>query len=99
MSSRNRHAQELCEQTATYDKTQTDMQDSATENCSQNTLMMWELGNSLTIKCLPKIPQNKWLYAAAATKKKDSSKIRQMLNDLKILLEADTTANLQQIFV
>jgi len=62
--------------------------------------MMSELCNSLVIKYLLKIPQNKWLYAAAATKKKDSSKIRRMLNDLKILSQADTTVNiLQQIFI
>jgi len=50
------------------------MQDSATENCCQNThLMMWALCNSLTRRYLPSNSQNNSLYAPAATKKKDST--------------------------
>jgi len=52
-------------------KTQSAMQDSATENCSRkNTpIMMRALCNSLTIKYYRSNPQNNWLYAAAATNK------------------------------
>jgi len=52
-------------------KTQSAMQDSATENCSRkNTpIMMRALCNSLTRKYLRSNPQNNWLYAAAARNK------------------------------
>jgi len=67
MSSRNRHAQELHEQTTTLAKF------SHWKLLSKNThLMMWALGlcNLLTKRYLPSNSQNNWLYAAAATKKK-----------------------------
>jgi len=64
MCSRNCYAQELREQTA--------MQDLTTENCGRKSthLMMWVLFNLLMRRYLPSNPQNNWLYAAAATKKK-----------------------------
>ena len=66
MSSRNRHAQELHEQTTTHARF------SDWKLFSKNTpIMMWAICNSLTRRYLPSNSQNNWLYAAAATKKKD----------------------------
>jgi len=68
MSSRNRHAQELHEQTTTHARF------SDWKLLSKNThLMMWAMCNLLTKTCLPNNSQNNWLYAAATTKKKDST--------------------------
>jgi len=68
MTSRNRHAQELHEQTTTHARF------SDWKLLSKNThLMMWALCNSLTTRYLPSSSQNNWLYAAATTKKRDST--------------------------
>jgi len=68
MSSRNRHAQELHEQTTTR------VRFSHWKLLLKNThLMMWAICNSLTTRYLPSNSQNNWLYAAAATKNKDST--------------------------
>jgi len=66
MSSRNRHAQELHEQTTTHARF------SDWKLSSKDThIMMWAICNSLTRRYLPSNSQNNWLYAAVATKKKD----------------------------
>jgi len=68
MSSRNRHAQELHEQSSTHAGF------SHWKLLLKNThIMLWALCNSLTRKYLPSNSYNNWLYAAAATKKKDST--------------------------
>jgi len=68
MSSRNRHVQELHEQTTTHARFR------HWKLLFKNThLMLWALCNSLTRRCLPSNSQNNWLYTAAATKKKDST--------------------------
>jgi len=68
MSSRNRHAQELHEQTTTHARF------SDWKLLSKNThLVMWAICNSLTRRYLPSNSQNNWLHAAAATQKKDST--------------------------
>jgi len=68
MSSRNRHAQELHEQTTTHARF------SDWKLLSKNThVMMWAICNSLTKRYLPDNSQNNLLHAAAAIKKKDST--------------------------
>jgi len=70
MSWRNRHAQELHEQTTTHARF------SHWRLLSKNThLMMWAICNSLTRRYSPSNSQNNWLYAAVATKKKTYSKV------------------------
>ena len=72
MSSRNRHAQELHEQTIGLVETTTHTRFSHWKLLSKNThQMMWAICNSLTRRYLLSNSQNNWLYAAAATKKKD----------------------------
>jgi len=69
MFSRNRHAQELHEQTTTHARF------SDWKLLSKNThIMMWAICNLLTRRYLPNNPQNNILYAAAATKKDFTAK-------------------------
>jgi len=71
-------------------KTQTAMQDSATENCTRKKTRptMWALRNSLTIRFFPSNPQNNWLPQQTKTLR---SKVRFPRHERSVTVSDDVS--------